>query len=798
MGVLWFKILRDLWDHKGRTLQVVLIIGIGAAAMGMIMGTRNLIVPAMEQIWTSGSPAMINLFVSPPVGEDDLAALKRVEGVSQIEGFSTTTIEWRLSQQDEWQPGGLNARADYDQQQLNKLELVSGQWPQDKVMLVEQGSDTFFGIPPTGQVYLRVQEREALVQLGGLVYARLSTPAYFGGTAQFYAAREYYERLVGNGDFGQLMITAPHWDEAAVTRLADRLQEKLEKQGRGSGRFITDPNKHFFQDQIDGLFFLLGVLGAVSLVLGLLIVYNTMNALIARQVSQIGVMKAVGARTWQILRLFLVAVFIYGLLALSLAVPLGVLGAWTINAWLIGSFGADPGGFEISWSAVVVMAGITLLAPLAASVIPIFAGARITVREAITTYGLNTQAGLIERLGARLHRLSRSLLLTLSNTFRNKWRVVLMQIVLALSGLIFMMVVTVRDSIVFTVTDVIFEILGADVTFVLEEAHRIDYVEKVALAHPGVRDVELWDLRSVEIRPAGQPESEDDESATLLGVPLPTTMYGYQLRGGRWLEPADSHAIILNRQLAEEVGVGVGDWVTLKYGEGQERDWQVVGLVFDPIIVNSSNAPRDVLLRDLNEVGRVGTVWIDTVAEDPAAQIALAKTLRQHFEQNGVQISPQRGVFGFGGDATVQTAQTLINQFDFVIVLLAVMAVVIGVVGSIALSGALSLSVMERTREIGVMRAIGASSWAVARLFIGEGLILGWLSWLIALPLSLPAGRLMVIAIGQAFQSEYVYHYTPVGAVLWLVIITVLSVLASWLPARSAIRLSVRESLAYQ
>ena len=116
------------------------------------------------------------------------------------------------------------------------------------------------------------------------------------------------------------------------------------------------------------------------------------------------------------------------------------------------------------------------------------------------------------------------------------------------------------------------------------------------------------------------------------------------------------------------------------------------------------------------------------------------------------------------------------------IVLLAIMAVIIGIVGSIALSGTLSLSVMERTREIGVMRAIGASTWAIARLFIGEGLILGWLSWLIALPLSLQGGRIMVLALGQAFNSEYVYHYTPTGALLWLVIITVLSILASWLP----------------
>ena len=113
MGVLWHKIFRDLWDNKGRTLQVVLIIGIGAAAIGMIMSTRNIVIAFMQSIWQASNPAMINLFVSPPITEDELQALRRVEGVHQMEGMSQTTVEWRLRREDEWRQGTLFARADY-------------------------------------------------------------------------------------------------------------------------------------------------------------------------------------------------------------------------------------------------------------------------------------------------------------------------------------------------------------------------------------------------------------------------------------------------------------------------------------------------------------------------------------------------------------------------------------------------------------------------------------------------------------------------------------------------------------
>jgi putative ABC transport system permease protein len=127
------------------------------------------------------------------------------------------------------------------------------------------------------------------------------------------------------------------------------------------------------------------------------------------------------------------------------------------------------------------------------------------------------------------------------------------------------------------------------------------------------------------------------------------------------------------------------------------------------------------------------------------------------------------------------------------------MAVVIAAVGGVGLSGVLSLSVLERRREIGVMRAIGASSGRVAGLFIGEGLILGLLSWLLAIPLSIPAAYYMTTqGLALVLDQELIYRFTPLGLLYWLIIVIVLAVGASWFPARSAAQMSVQESLVYQ
>jgi putative ABC transport system permease protein len=305
----------------------------------------------------------------------------------------------------------------------------------------------------------------------------------------------------------------------------------------------------------------------------------------------------------------------------------------------------------------------------------------------------------------------------------------------------------------------------------------------------------MWGFTSAKIRLMGQPESDDDKSATVFGVPLPTELYGAQLRVGRWLKPDDTDAVVLNQKLAEDLGVGVGDWITLDHGLKGTSDWQVVGLLFDPVINNSAHVPREPMIRAIGEVGRASTLWVQTNRSDAEGEKEVAQELRAYFDAHKIKVNAQSIFFD---DTASEIIQGILFRFGIIISLLAAMAVIIAIVGSIGLSGVLSLSVLERRREIGVMRAIGASSGKISRLFIGEGLILGILSWLIALPLSIPAGYAMTQAMGVALQTEIVYRYTPVGAFYWLGIIVVLSIVASWFPARGATRISVRESLAYQ
>ena len=137
------------------------------------------------------------------------------------------------------------------------------------------------------------------------------------------------------------------------------------------------------------------------------------------------------------------------------------------------------------------------------------------------------------------------------------------------------------------------------------------------------------------------------------------------------------------------------------------------------------------------------------------------------------------------------------SQFDIIIYLLMVMAVVLALVGGLGLAGTMSINVLERTREIGVMRAIGATSGAVRRLVLTEGVLIGVISWGFGALLAVPASFAAASLLGSALRFEVVHSFSWLGVLMWLAGVLVIATIASILPAWNASRLTVREVLAY-
>ncbi|MDM8520812.1 FtsX-like permease family protein [Anaerolineales bacterium HSG6] len=795
-GVLRKKIYSDLFDNLSRTIQVVLVIAIGSIAVGSIMGSLEFIQQDISANWGQTNPSSIAFALGDKgISQDLVDTMSKFPEVDQIEGQLNQGIKWRRSPDEPWQPAILRAREDYADLKLSTLKLLEGTWPRNKIMTANRG----YGFETGEQIYIEIAGKERLVDIGGITWF-VGPPPNFGGKPDFFTTKEHFSDLTGQKNHTFVSASIPgQYTESKAKQAAIRLEDEIDGQnvevfpGTPEGTKIIDPTKHPAQDPIDGVFFILQVMAFAALVLGLFLVFNTITAIISQQVPQIGVLKAIGATRGQILGLYYTTVFVYGLLAVIISVPLGALGAHGLRIFMVEFMTMDVGQFGLSMRAMWIQVAICIISPLVTATPPIFKGSGITVREAISSYGLSGGGGLVDRLMAKLAFLPRMTSMAVSNTFRNKTRVFMTQITLVGAGVLFIAVLSTQESIRFTFGPVLFDTLKANIIFNFENEERFGVIERLVKGNNSrVAGLEMWALVSGEIRPAGQSASFDDRTVTLTGIPLPSQVYGHQLRAGRWLEPTDTFALVMHQKQARKIGVGVGDWVTLDIPLKQENNWQVVGLVNDTINPDIIIAPRKTLLIAKRQVGQGSNLYIKTPDITPEQDIVVAARLRKRFDTQGYDLTASET------DTIVLLSEDIISQFNIIIYLLLIMAVTIAIIGGISLSGVLSINILERRVEIGILRSIGASNNAIGTLFVTEGILLGWLSWLIAVPISIPFSQGLNAAVGLAVDTEMVFSYATISIWIWLGIITVLGIVASWIPSRSAIQVSVRESLSYE
>jgi len=438
---------------------------------------------------------------------------------------------------------------------------------------------------------------------------------------------------------------------------------------------------------------------------------------------------------------------------------------------------------------VLVQVAVGLIVPVLAAVWPVLAGTRISVRQAIASYGLGADYGKswLDKLIAGMRGLPRPLALSLRNTFRRKGRVMLTLITLMSAGAMFMLVMSLGDTFTYTI-DKVFEAYNFDVEIYFTNSERFERVEAIAAGVPGVTGSEV----RVTLRGTLEFGNGNKREVIVWGTAPNSTMFNPTITAGRWLRPGDENMLVLNQRIAQDEGLGVGDLVTVDLGERKRATWEIVGLLVD--INNQGNSayvPRDSLSRQLHQFNRGGSVWIKTERHDGAYQAAIEKQLRAAFEANDVDV-----IYTLTAARNIEMNRT---QFSLITNLLLTMSVLAGAVGSLGLMGTMSINVLERSKEIGVMRAIGATSGKLVGIFIFEGILLGLVSALLAIPLSYPGARLVSDAMGNMlFKMPMFFRYSVNGVFLWIVVMIVLATLASLWPALRAARLSVRDTLAYE
>jgi putative ABC transport system permease protein len=321
-----------------------------------------------------------------------------------------------------------------------------------------------------------------------------------------------------------------------------------------------------------------------------------------------------------------------------------------------------------------------------------------------------------------------------------------------------------------------------------DEEYRIERLQQEALQVPGVAEAETWGLVTARRL---RPNDTESDLVVFQAPPSGSDLVQPQVVEGRWLLPSDENAVVLSASwLQDEPDIDVGDTITLKL-KGRETDWVVVGFfrgLGDNLL---AYANKDYFAREVRETGTSSVLNVVTEAHSQAYQEQVAQALEEHFRTVGLGVTSTETSAG-------EKAQSE-TQFGIITSLLMIMAVLIAVVGGLGLMGTMSMNVLERTREIGVMRAIGASDGSILNIIITEGVLIGLLSWGMGAILALPISKFLSDQVGNLFLgTPFSYTYSFNGALMWLAIAVGLAALASFLPAWNASRLTVRDVLAYE
>ncbi len=248
--------------------------------------------------------------------------------------------------------------------------------------------------------------------------------------------------------------------------------------------------------------------------------------------------------------------------------------------------------------------------------------------------------------------------------------------------------------------------------------------------------------------------------------------------------------VVLSNVLLDDLaGVKVDDRMTLEVN-GRGKQWLVAGVMFNPFD-KFGYANFHYVSNIRGTSGMASALYVRTEQNDGQSQARMAAILEERLKESGTEVN---------SSMTMETqASSWGNQFDFMVVFLMSMAAMPALIGALGLAGMMSLNVMERTREIGIMRAIGASTRTIGSIIITEGLAIGIISWILAVPLSVPISLLFDNMLGNAFFNQPLdFVFSPVGVLIWLIVAVIVSVIASVLPAFRAMRMSVQETLSYK
>jgi putative ABC transport system permease protein len=784
MRALTKKAVKDVTRRKLRSALTILGIAIGVMGLAAIGVASDQLTTSIQYSTDAAARPDIELFTSAanPALASELATQPGVAGVEE-RGYQPA--RWAIPSGHF--PISMVGVADFNAMQFDKFELAEGQLPGPGQVLLESSDRAIAPAKVGDTVTIDVRGAPVPLTVSGLVRTRGLPTATFVGRATAYMREADLAALFQSTGANDFLIRAQSGatGQDALKATARQLIAVLEAHGVTVLGTTIGQSDGGISQVTGGIFGVMGALSIVALVLSIFLLLSTITTLIAEQVPIIGTMKAVGARRGQVMRSYLLSVMLYGLIGTAVGLALGVGVGYALLLWMSDLLTVDLGPLSVSpallLEGVVVGVGI----PLIAAVVPILLGTRISVRQALSGYGLDgarQRAGAWARMAARIFGfVPQTVQLGVRSLFRKRTRAALTLLALAVSGTAFLAMQTTAYSF----NSLLGQLFGqyrADVFVGLSQPVPYSQIQPVVAGVPGVAQIERLEQHSVQTTWG---------AGLLTGVETDPQLYHKQVVSGRWFADGEQNVVLITEDGARKSGLNVGDTITF-HDDLYTATWTIIGIAHD----GNSASGMGVMLVPLAQLNAfqhrpadyASALMVKAMSSNQADIDALATSLDSTLSLDGFQ-------------ANITTAKQEIDrnqsQFQLLYILLYSVVGIVALVGAIGLFNALAMSVLERRREIGILRSMGATSRRVAQVFWTEGVTLGVIAWLMAIALGIPAAYGFIQLIGSLLVTTP-FAFDPMSLVWMLVFVVAVASVASIGPVLGASRVRIAQTLRYE
>lgn len=809
------KVWGDILARKGRTALVSISIMIGVFGVATLVGMSDLVVSQLRADLDKDQVAMTHAYIVAPSGRisteqntDYLQKLSELPGVLRVEGQAVYLVDWKKDASSEkYTSVTIIAYSEpFGEVQLEPIaRVVKGRYPESGKfeIVVEQRFADKHKVGIGDELIFRQISTDSTTnqpwKIVGIVfhpYFTISMALNDNTNAEDNIYATYADAQTIAGFPGLSSIYARYTDVKTAKADLNHFFEVISTETPYIPvfSFMDDPDDSYILGVVGSFINVLNILAAIAMIVSGFLVTNVINTIVVEQKTQIGVMKSLGATRWDSVYIYAGMALMYGVIGTVAGVLLAIPAAALMAQELAPLALTYIGEFRVSVIGIGVGITLGLLVPVLASLLPVFNGTRVSILDAMTDLGIASNWG-----HSRLSRwigswpLPINIRQAFSNIFQKRGRLALTGFTLMLAVAAFMGVTAVFTTLNDQIQG-LFDTFDYDIQISPQEAQDFETMQALLLnQYSEIKGIYPGYGVSVGIEGYASEEAftKGSNQLNVTGIDPTSPVIKFDLVAGEgWKNDPTREGTVITEALAKRINKKLGDTVAITVG-GQTYDYEIIGIdsfPFDQMFFNWQNLASRAGYVDSNGQPLAGAFFIKLQGDASVKRVDdTIEDMKAYLLSHGIQ-----AVYTNQPKAAEENAQQL-SLFGMIFNMTSVVMAAVGAVGLLA---TLSMSVFERQKEIGVMRSIGAGSLTITAQFLVEGILVGLIAWVIALPLSVVLGQVLSKALD--FGTGFSFSYPPHIAVLGLIGIIIIATIASLWPSLSAARKTVSDILRYQ